>query len=178
MSFHYRGLECKSRKSRNTWSNRQIWPWNTKWSRGKAKVFCQENTLVIANTLFQQHKRQLYTWIWPDGQYQNQIDYTLWKEYTDYTVLQRWRSSIQSTKTSLGADCGSDHELLTENFRFKLKKVGKTTRPFMYELNQIPYNYTVEVTNRFKGLNLIERLKNYGRGSWHCMGGSDHDYPK
>ena len=62
----------------------------------------------------------------------------------------------------MGADCGSDHELLIANFRLKLKKVGKTTRPLMYDLNQIPYNYTVEVTNRFKGLDLIECLKNYG----------------
>ena len=55
-------------------------------------------------------------------------------------------------------DCGSDHELLIAKFRLKLKKVGKTTRPFRYELNQIPYNYTVEVTNRDKGLELIERV--------------------
>ena len=60
------------------------------------------------------------------------------------------RSSIQSAKTSLGADCGSDHELLIAKFRLKLKKVGKTTRPFRYDLNQIPYDYTVEVRNRFK----------------------------
>ena len=61
-----------------------------------------------------------------------------------------------------GADCGSDHELLITKFRIKLKKVGKTTRPFRYDLNQIPYGYTVEVTNRFKGLDLIECLMNYG----------------
>ena len=66
-------------------------------------------------------------------------------------------------KTRLGADCGSDHELLISKFRLKLKKVGKTTRPFRYDLNQSPYDYTVEVTNRFKGLNLRECLKNYGR---------------
>ena len=117
--------------------------------------FCQENALVIANTLFQQHKRRLYTWISPDGQNQNQIDYIL--------CSQRWSSSIQSTKTRPGADCGSDHELLIAKFRLKLKKAGKTTRPFRYDLNQIPYDYTVEVTNRFKGLDLIEGLKNYGQ---------------
>jgi len=55
-------------------------------------------------------------------------------------------------KTRPGADCGSDHELLTAKFRLKLKKVGKTTRPFRYDLNQIPYDYTVEVRNRCKGL--------------------------
>ena len=148
--FHYRGLECKSRKSRNTWSNRQIWPWNTEWSRARLIEFCQENTLVIADTLFQQHKRRLYTWTSPDGQHQIQIDYIL--------CSQRWRSSIPSTKTRPGDDCGSDHELLITKFRLKLKKVGKTTRPFRYDLNQIPYDYRVEVRNRFKGLDLIDRV--------------------
>ena len=61
---------------------------------------------------------------------------------------------MQSAKTKPGADCGSDHELLITKFRFKLKKVGKTTRLFRYDLNQIPYEYTVEVTKRFKGLDL------------------------
>ena len=112
--------------------------------------FCQENALVIANTLFQQHKRRLYTCITPDDQHQNQTEYIL--------CSQRWRSSIQSAKTRLGADCGSDHELLIAKFRLKLKKVGKTTRSFRYDLNQIPYDYTVEVRNRFKGLDLIERV--------------------
>ena len=116
--------------------------------------FCQENALVITNTLFQQHKRRLYTWTSSDGQRRNQIDYIL--------CSQRWRSSIQSAKTRPGADCGSDHELLIAKFRLKLKKVGKTTRPFRYNLNQIPYDYTVEVRNRFKGLDLIECLMNYG----------------
>ena len=112
--------------------------------------FCQENALVIANALFQQHKRRLYTWISPDRQYQNQIDYIL--------CSQRRRSSIQSAKTRLGTDYGLDHELFIAKFRLKLKNVGKTTRPFRYDLNQIPYNYTVEVTNRFKRLDLIDRV--------------------
>ena len=68
------------------------------------------------------------------------------------------RSCIQSAKTRPGADCGSDHELLIAKFRLKLKKVGKTTRPLTYDLNKIPYDYTVEVTNRFKGLDLIDRV--------------------
>ena len=84
--------------------------------------FCQENALVIANTVFQQHKRRLYTWTSPDGQHQNQTVYIL--------CSQRWRSSIQSAKTRPGVDCGLDHELLIAKFRLKLKKVGKTTRPF------------------------------------------------
>ena len=106
--------------------------------------------MVIANTLFQQHKRKLYTWTRSDGLHQNQIDYIL--------CSQRWRSSIYSAKTSLGPDCGSDHELLIAKFRLKLKKIGKTTRPLRYDLNQIPYDYTVEVRNRFKGLDLIDRV--------------------
>ena len=71
---------------------------------------------------------------------------------------------MQSAKTRPGADCGSGHELLIAKFRLKSKKAWKTTRPFRYDLNQIPYNYTIEVTNRFKGLDLIECLKNYGQG--------------
>ena len=80
-----------------------------------------------------------------------------------FLCSQRWRSSIQSAKTRPGADCGSDHELLISKFRLKLEKVGKTSKPFSYDLNQIPYDYTVEVRNRFKGLDLIECLKNYGQ---------------
>ena len=77
----------------------------------------------------------------------------------DYILCsQRWRSSIQSAKTRQEADCGSDYELLIAKFRLKLKKIGKTTRPFRYDLNQNPYNCTVEVTDRFKGLDLIERV--------------------
>ena len=95
-----------------------------------------------------------YTWTSPDGQHRNQTDYIL--------CSQRWRSSIQSAKTRLGADCSLDHELLIAKFRLKLKKVGKISRPFRYDLNQIPYDYKVEVTSRFKGLDLIECLKNYG----------------
>ena len=115
----------------------------------RVREFFQENALVIANTLFQQHKIRIYTWTSPDGQHQNQIDYI--------PCSQRWRSSIQSAKTILGVDCGSDHELLIAKFRLKLKKMGKTTGQFRYDLNQIPYNYTVKVRNRFKGLDLIDR---------------------
>ena len=88
--------------------------------------FCQENTLVIVNTLFQQHKRRLYTWTSSDGRHRNQIDYIL--------CSQRRRSSIQSAKTRPGADCVSDHELLIAKIRLKLKKVGKTAIPFRYNL--------------------------------------------
>ena len=92
----------------------------------------------------------LYTWTSPDGQHQNQIDYIL--------CSQRWKSCIQSAKTRLGADCGSYREPLIAKFRLKLKKVGKTTRPFRYGLNQIPSDYTVEMRNRFKGLDLIDTV--------------------
>ena len=98
----------------------------------KQGEFCQENALVIAHTPFQQYKRRLYTWTSPDGQYQNQIDYTLCGHI--------WRRSIQLAKTRLEADCGSDNELLIAKFRLKLKKVGKTTRTFRYDLNEIPYD--------------------------------------
>ena len=108
----------------------------------RLREFCQENALVIANTLFHQHKRRLYTWTSKDGRHRNQIDYILYSR--------RWRSPVQSAKTRLGADCGLDHELLIVKFRLKLKKVEKTTRPFRYDLNQIPYDYTVEVRNRFE----------------------------
>ena len=81
--------------------------------------FCQENALVIANTFFQQHKRRLYTWTSSNGQYRNQIDCIL--------CSQRGKSSIQWAKARPGADCGSDHELFIAKFRFKLKKMEKTT---------------------------------------------------
>ena len=86
--------------------------------------FCQKNALVIA---------RLHTWTSPDGQHWNQTDFIL--------CSQRWRSSIQSAKTKPGADCGSEHELLIAKFRLILKKVGKTTRRFRYDLHQIPYDY-------------------------------------
>ena len=110
--------------------------------------------LVIANTLFQQHKRRLYTWTSPDGQYGNEIDYFL--------CSQNEIKSIQSAKKRPEADCGSDHELRIAKLRLKLKQVGKTTRPFRYDLNKILYDYTVEVTDTFKRLDLIECLKKYG----------------
>ena len=127
--------------------------------------------MVIANTHFQQHKRRLYTWTLPDGQYWNQIDYIL--------CSQRWRNPIQSAKIRLGADCGSVHKFLIAKFRVKLKKVGKATRPFMYDLNQIPQDYTVEMRNGFKELDLVDReLEELWTGSLHCIRGSDQNHPK
>ena len=142
-------------KSRNTWITGKFGLRVQNEAGQRLIEFCRENTLVIANILFQKYKRTLYTWTSPDGKHQTQIDYFL--------CSQRWRSSIQLAKTRPGADCGSDHEILIAKFRLKLKKMGKTTRPFMYDINQIPYDYTVEVRNRFKGLDLIECLMNYGQ---------------
>ena len=148
--FHYRELECKIRKSRNTWSNRQIWPWSTEWSRIKAnRVLPRKSTGHSKHPLPTTQEKTLHMDItrWSNW---NQIDYIL--------CSQRWRSSIQSGKTKPGVDCGSDHELLITKFRLKLKKAGKTARPFRYDLNQIPYDYTLEVRNRFKELDLIDRV--------------------
>ena len=92
------------------------------------------------------------------------MDITRWS-IVKSLCSQRWRSSIQSAKTRPGADCGSYHEL-TAKFRLKLKKVGKTTRPFRYDLNQTPYEYTVEVTNRFKGLNWQSKIDRVKLTSW------------
>ena len=142
----------RSRKLRDTWSNRQIWPWSTN-EAGQKMEFCQENALVIANTVFQQHRRILYSWISPAVN--TKIRLIIFFAAKD-------GDTKQSAKTRPGADCGSDHELLIAKFRLKLRKEGKTTRPFRYNLNQISYNFTVEMTNRFKGLDLIGCLKNYG----------------
>ena len=137
-------------KSRKTWSNRQIWPWSTEWSRAKAnRVLPREHTGHSKYPLPTTQEKTLH------------MDITRWsilKSHWYILCSQRWRSSIPSAKTRPGADCGSDHEVLIAKFRLKLKKVGKTTRPFRYDLNQIPYDYTVEMRNRFKGLDLIDRV--------------------
>ena len=150
MSFSYKGLECKSRKSRNTWSNRQIWPWSTKWSRAKANRVLPRERAGHSKHHLQKHKRRLYTWTSSGGHYRNQTDYIL--------CSCRRRSSIQLAKIRPGADCGSDREFLIAKFRLKLKKVGKTTRSFRYDLNQIPYDYRVEMRNKFKGSDPIDRV--------------------
>ena len=130
-----------------------------------------DTIMVIANILFQQHNRRFYTWTSPDGQHQNQTDYIL--------CSQRWRNAMPSAKTRPGTNCGSDHELLNAKFRLKLKKVGKTTRRLRYDLNQMLYNYTVKVKNRFKRLHLIDKSawRTMDRGSWHGIGDRDQDHP-
>ena len=138
--FHYRGLECKSRKSRNTWSNRQIWPWSTEWSRAKAnRVLPRERTGHSKHPLPTTQEKTTH------GHYQianTKIRLIIFFAAKDGEALYSQQKQDQELT-------GSDHEVLIAKFRLKLKKVGKTTRPFRDDLNQIPYNYTVEVTNRF-----------------------------
>ena len=145
-----RGLECKSRKSRNTWNNRQIWPWSTEWSRAKAnRVLPRERTGHSKHPLPTTQEKTLH------------MDITRWlilKSVWLYSLQPKIEKLYKSAKTRLGADYGSDHECLITKFRLKLKKAGKTTRPFRYDLNHIPYDYTVEVRNRFKGLDLIDTV--------------------
>ena len=112
----------------------------------------------------------LTIWASPDGQPWYQIDYIF--------CCQRWRSSTQSTNTRPGVDCGSGHELFMVKFRLKLKKVGKAIRPFRYDLNQIPCDYTVKVRNTFKGLDLIACWWTMDGGSWHCTEDRDQDHPQ
>ena len=111
--------------------------------------FCQENALVIANT-FQQHKRQ------PSHRHHQMVNTEI--RLIIFFCSWRWRSSIQSAEIGPTADCDSDHELLIAKLKLKLNKVGRTTRPFRYDLNQIPYDYMVEVMNRLKGLDLVDKV--------------------
>ena len=122
--FYYRGLECKSRKARDTCTNRQICPWNTKWSRAKAnRVSPRECTGHGKHPLPTTQEKTLH------------MDITRWSILKS-DCSRRWKSSIHSAKRRPGADCGSDHQLLVVKFRLKLKKVGKTTRLFRDNLNQ------------------------------------------
>ena len=146
--FHYRGLEYQSRKWRIPGVTVNL-ALGTEWSRAKAnRVLPTECTGHSKHPLPTIQEKTLHMVI------------TRWSILkSDYILCsQRWRSSIQSPKTWPGADCGSDHELLIAKLILKLKKVGETTRPFRYDLNQTPYNYTVEMRNRFKGLDLIDRV--------------------
>ena len=124
--FKYIWLECKSRKSRNTWIKRQIWPWSTEWSKANVhRVLPRECTDNSKHHLQTTQERTLHMDI---------IRWSILKSDWLYSLQPKWRSSIESAKTRLGANCGSDHELLINKFRLKLKKVWKTTRPFRYDL--------------------------------------------
>ena len=148
--FHHRGLEYKSRKSRVTWSNSQVWSWSIKWSRAK-----DNRVLPREHTAHSKHP------------FQTTQAMTLHRDITKWSILKsdwyilcnkKWRSSIQSAQTTPTSDYCSDYQLPIAKFRLKLKKVGKTTRPFKCNLNQVHYDYTVEVTNRFKRLNVVGRV--------------------
>ena len=144
----YYGQESLRRNGVAIIVNKRVW--STEWSRAKAnRVLPRERTGHSKHVLPTTQEKTLH------------MDITRWSTLTSdwlYSLQQRWRSFIQSAKTRPGANCGSDHELLIAKFRLRLKKVGKTTRQFRYDLNQIPYDYTVEVRNRFKGLDLIDRV--------------------
>ena len=148
--FHYTALECNSRKSRDTWSNMQIWPWITEWSWAKAnRVLARECTSHSKHSLPTTKEKTLH------------MDITRWS-----ILKSDWLYSLQSkmeklytvskNKTSSWLWLRSWTPIV--KFSLKLKKVGKTTRPFRYDLKQIPYDYTVEVRNRFKGLNLRDSV--------------------
>ena len=122
-------------------------------ARQRLTEFCQENALVIANTLFQQHKRRLYTWTTQTVSTKIRLVYSLQPKMEKLYIVSKYKP-----RNWLRLRPWTPHK-----FRFKLKKVGKTTRPFRFDLNKIPYNYTVEVRNRFKGIDLMECMKNYGR---------------
>ena len=121
--FHYWGLECKSRNSRNTWSNKQIWPWNIEWSRAKANR--------VLSRKYTGHSKHPLPATWDDSTREH------------HYVAVRDGEALYSQQKQDQEQTGSNHELLIPKFRLKLKKVGKTTRPFRYDLNQIPYDYTV-----------------------------------
>ena len=144
------GLECKSRKSRNTWSNRQTWPWTTEQSRAKAnRVLPRECTGHSKQPLPTTQEKALH------------MDITRWpilKSDWLYSLQPKIEKLYTVSKNKTGSWLWLRYELLIVKFRLKLKKVGKTTRPFRYDLNQIPHNYTVEVRNRFEGLHLIDRV--------------------
>ena len=147
--FHYRGLECKARSQEIPGVTGKFGLGVQNETGQRLIEFCQENALITPSTHFQQHRRSLYTWASSDGQYRNQIVIFFCNHdgealYNQQKQDRNWlwlRSQIPIAK-----------------FRLKFKKAGKTTRPFRYDINQIPCNYPVEVTNRLKGLDLIDRV--------------------
>ena len=148
--FHYRGMECKSRKTRNTWSKRQIWPWSTEWSRAKAKrVLPRKRTGYSKHPLPTTQEKTLHMdinrWLTPKSDWLYSLQLKMEKLYT---------VSKNKTRSWLWFRSWTPYcQIQTE-----IEEVGKTTRPFRYDLNQIPYDYTVEARNRFKGLDLTDRV--------------------
>ena len=140
----------QSKKSRDTWSNRQVWFWNTKWSRAKANIVLpREQTGHSKHTFPTTQGTTLH------------MDITRWsilKSDWLYSLQQKMEKIYMISKNKTRSWLWLSYELLISKFRFKLKKVGETYRPFRYDLNQTLYDYTVEVTNRIKGLDLAGRV--------------------
>ena len=151
--FHYSGQESKSRKSRNTWSNRQIWPWSTELSRAKANI-----VLPRKHTGHSKHSLPTTQEDSTHGHHQMVNTEIRFLYFLQPMVEKLYTVSKNKTRSWLWL-----RSWTPSYFRLILKKVGKTTRPFRYDLNQIPYDYIEEMTNRFKGLDLIDCLKNYGQ---------------
>ena len=153
--FYHSGLECKGKKSKDTWSNRQIWPWSTKWSRTKAsRVLPREWTGHSKYPLPTTQEKTLH------------MDIIIWpilKSHWLYSLQPKMEKLYTVTKYKTWSWLWLTSWILVAKFRLKLKIVKKTTRPYRYDLNQIPYDYTVKVRNRFKGLDVIECQKNYGQ---------------
>ena len=148
--FHYRGLECKSRKLKNTWSNRWIWPLSTEWRREKNnRVLPREQTghskYPLPTTQEKTLDMDISRWSTPTSDWLYSLQPKMEKLYT---------ASKNKTRNWLWFRSWT----LIAKFRLQLKKVGKTIRPFRYDLNKILYDYTVEVRNRFKGLHQIDRV--------------------
>ena len=132
--FHYRGLECKNRKSRDTWSNKKVFLWRTKWRTKASFVFWRERTGHRKHSLPTTQEMSLY------------MDITRWptpKSDWLYSLQVKMEKVYTVSKTRPGSDCGSDHKLLIGKFKLEMKKLGKTIGPVRYELNEIPYDYTV-----------------------------------
>ena len=146
--FYHREVEYKSRKSRDIWSNRQVWPWSTKWIR----VFPREHTSHSKHPLSTTQETTLHM---------NITRRPIQKSGWLYSLQVKMEMLCAVSKSKTRSWLWPDHDLLIAIFRLKLKKLGKTIRSFRFNLKKIPYDYTVEVTDSFKGLDLIECLKNY-----------------
>ena len=147
--LHYRGLGCKSRKSRDIWNSRQIWPWNAEWSRAKTNRVLPRKCTGHSKHLFQQHKGRLHMditrWSTPKSDWLYSLQPKMEKLYT---------VNKNKTRTWLWLRSWTPYyQIQTE-----IEESRETNRPFKYDLNQIPYDYIVEVRNRFKGLDLIDRV--------------------
>ena len=147
---YHRGLEHQSKKSRDTWSNKQVWPWSTKWSRARAnRVLSRKQTGHSKHPIPTTQKMTLH------------VDITKWsvsKSDWLHSLEPKMEKLCTVSQTRPGADCGSYHELLIAKFRLKLKKIGKTTRPFRNDLTHTLYDNKVDVINRFKELDLVDSV--------------------